>query len=188
MALLARQYRCCLFIYHKLLRFSCTRVPWYNLILAYGAPPPRGPSSPPLHPFGKMDAIFFLFPLKVLESHGAESCSCRAEIVFCVTSSTATHATTALSFSITCTLVLERQPRKTLIRVILLAIHLDWIYYFVPVGYFLGFAHFFAPLWNVSKEVACLTFFLTTSTIANACSFSNDKIPLCQLSTIRKFK
>ena len=41
MALLARQYRCCLFIYHKLLRFSCTRVPWYNLILAYGAPPPR---------------------------------------------------------------------------------------------------------------------------------------------------
>ena len=163
-------------------------MPWYNLILAYGAPPPRGPTSPPLHPFGKMDAIFFLFPLKVLESHGAESCSCRAEIVFCVTSSTATHATTALSFSITCTLVLERQPLKTLIRVILLAIHLDWIYYFVPVGYFLGFAHFFAPLWNVSKEVACLTWFLTTSTIANACSFSKDKIPLCQLSTIRKFK
>jgi len=138
-------------------------------------PPPRGPTSPPLHPFGKMGAIFFLFPLKVLESHGAESCSCRAEIVFCVTSSTATHATTALSFSITCTLVLERQPLKTLIRVILLAIRLEWIYYFVPVWYFLGFAHFFAPLWNVSKEVACLTWFLTTSTIANACSFSQEK-------------
>jgi len=73
---------------------------------------------------------------KSFESHGAESCSCRAKIVFCVTSSTATHATTALSFSITCALDLERQPLNTLIRLILLAIRLDWIYYSVPVGYF----------------------------------------------------
>jgi len=38
-------------------------------------------------------------------------------------------------------------------------------------------AHFFAPIWNVSKEVDCLTWFLTTSTITNECSFSQDKNP-----------
>ena len=105
-------------------------------------------------------------------SHSA----CRPEIVLCMTSSTATHATTALGFTMTCTLVLERQSLKPLIRVIVLALRLDWIYYFVPVGCFLDSAHFFAPLWNVSKEVACLPWFLTTLTIANACSFSQDKI------------